>query len=71
MISKFLASYPIKESWFHVYGSSRDLLLAATLVQFGTKQISTKDLDQHVAKGAECKVAALTLWKSEWNDGSC
>lgn len=49
-------------------GSSRDILLAATLVQFGTKHIAIKDLDQHIAQGTECKVVAFTLWKSEWNE---
>ena len=49
-------------------GSSRDIILAATLVQFGTKHIAIKDLDQHIAQGTECKVVALTLWKSEWNE---
>ena len=49
-------------------GSNRDILLAATLIQFGTKQLVIKDLDKHKIKNPQCQVTALTLWKSEWSN---
>lgn len=49
-------------------GTNRDILLAATLVQFGTKQLSIKSLDKNAVKTPQCQVTALTLWKSEWSD---
>ena len=48
-------------------GSNRDILLAATLVQFGTKQLVIKNLDKHKIKNPQCQVTALTLWKHEWS----
>ena len=48
-------------------GSNRDILLAATLIQFGTKQLVIKSLDKNAVKNPQCQVTALTLWKSEWS----
>lgn len=48
-------------------GSNRDILLAATLVQFGTKQLVIKNLEENAVKTPQCQVTALTLWKSEWS----
>ena len=49
-------------------GSNRDILLAATLVQFGTKQLAIKSLDKNAVKTPQCQVTSLTMWKSEWSN---
>lgn len=48
-------------------GSNRDILLAATLIQFGTKQLGIKNLDKNAVKTPQCQVTSLTMWKSEWS----
>ncbi len=42
-------------------------LLSATLVQFGSKAIKIKPLDDQKISGGECKVSAVTLWKQDWS----
>ena len=42
-------------------------LLSATLVQFGSKSIKIKPLDDQKISGSECKVSAVTLWKQDWS----
>ena len=42
-------------------------LLSATLVQFGSKFLKIKPLDDQKISGGECKVTAVTLWQQDWS----
>lgn len=42
-------------------------LLTATLIQFGSKKIRIKPLEDQKIAGGECKVAAVTLWQQDWS----
>ena len=42
-------------------------LLSATLVQFGSKEIRIKPLDDQKISGGACKVTAVTLWQQDWS----
>ena len=47
---------------------TQQVLLQATMVQFGAKKIQPKPWDQMSTKANSSKVCSLTLWKQDWSD---
>eukprot|EP00435_Cladocopium_sp_Y103_P030672 s1579_g7.t1 len=46
----------------------QQVIISGYLVQLGAKQVKVKDINTPQVSMKECTVAALTVWKDEWND---
>jgi hypothetical protein len=47
---------------------AQQVLLQATMIQFGSKHVKAKDWDQTSTKATSSKICSLTLWKQDWSD---
>eukprot|EP00435_Cladocopium_sp_Y103_P026139 s341_g6.t1 len=46
----------------------QQVIISGYLVQLGAKQVKVKEITTQQVSMKECTVAALTVWKDEWND---